>query len=192
MRCSHAVDDKRLLRASVLAARQARSPEHRDHDQRRIAGHGALHYGGCGLVAAYAAVGSEPGTRPLLDRLRHLGGRVLLPCVRGPELVWGDYLGWDELRRADNGLLEPVPDAEATLLAASADVVLVPALAVDRVGHRLGRGAGYYDRWLRRADADRPRVAVVYAEELLASVPHEPHDVPMTAALTPDGLIPLG
>ncbi|MFZ0875798.1 MAG: 5-formyltetrahydrofolate cyclo-ligase, partial [Pseudonocardiaceae bacterium] len=71
-------------------------------------------------------------------------------------------------------------------------LVLVPALAVDRTGVRLGRGGGHYDRTLPLATPGTPLVAIVRDDEVLAALPAQPHDVPVTAALTPArGLIPL-
>jgi 5-formyltetrahydrofolate cyclo-ligase len=76
---------------------------------------------------------------------------------------------------------------------ADAAVVFVPALAVDRAGVRLGRGAGFYDRTLRSAGPSARLVAVVRDDELVDEIPAEPHDVPMTHALTPGrGLVELG
>jgi 5-formyltetrahydrofolate cyclo-ligase len=70
---------------------------------------------------------------------------------------------------------------------------LVPALAVDRAGVRLGRGAGFYDRALPLADPAARLIAVVRDDELVDALPAEPHDVPMTHALTPSsGLVTLG
>jgi 5-formyltetrahydrofolate cyclo-ligase len=192
MRCSHAVDDKRLLRAGVLSARAAKSERVRKLYAASICEHGLALCQGCSPVAAYAAVGDEPGTRELLDGLLAAGTRVLLPCVQVDGLGWGVYAGWDALRSGAYRLLEPVPDESAAAAAATADLVLAPALAVDRDGHRLGRGGGYYDRWLAGINRAAQRVAVVYADEVVDHVPHEPHDVAMTAALTPDGVIPLG
>ena len=81
----------------------------------------------------------------------------------------------------------------ARRVAAGALVVLVPALAVDRRGVRLGRGAGFYDRSLTLARPDTPLIAVVRDDELLDRLPAEPHDVRMTHALTPQkGLVDLG
>ncbi len=74
-----------------------------------------------------------------------------------------------------------------------ASVILVPALAVDRAGVRLGRGAGFYDRSLPLADAAARLIAVVRDDELVDRLPAEPHDVRMTHALTPrGGLVTLG
>jgi 5-formyltetrahydrofolate cyclo-ligase len=76
---------------------------------------------------------------------------------------------------------------------AEAGLILVPALAVDRRGMRLGRGAGCYDRSLPLRDPNAQLIAVVRDAELVDELPSEPHDVPMTHALTPGrGVQPLG
>jgi len=90
------------------------------------------------------------------------------------------------------GLREPAEPWLPADAVAQAAVVLVPALAVDRAGVRLGRGAGFYDRTLPLADPSARLVAVVRTDELLDSVPEEPHDVRMTHALTPGGVVALG
>ncbi len=149
-------------------------------------------------VCAYVPVGTEPGSIEMLDVVLRCGGRVLLPVTRttGDDspvaLQWGEYRP-GQLAAARFGLLEPVePWLPATALA-EASVVLVPALAVDRTGARLGRGRGFYDRTLVLRDPDARLIAVIRDQELLDELPHEPHDVSMTHALTPGrGLIGLG
>ncbi|WP_029402014.1 5-formyltetrahydrofolate cyclo-ligase, partial [Mycobacterium tuberculosis] len=90
------------------------------------------------------------------------------------------------------GLLEPPEPWLPEAALAQASLVLVPALAVDRQGVRLGRGRGFYDRSLRCRDPHARLVAVVRTVELVDVLPSEPHDVPMTHALTPErGLIAL-
>jgi 5-formyltetrahydrofolate cyclo-ligase len=155
-----------------------------------LAVHGQVLAAGCQVVAAYAAVGTEPPTRPLLQALIGAGKRVLLPVVIGAELHWGELHAWSALVHGAHGLLQPEADEGAAAAAVAADLVLVPALAVDRAGHRLGRGGGHYDRWLPRS-AGRV-VAVVYDDEVLPDLPHEAHDRRVDAAVTPGGVIPLG
>jgi 5-formyltetrahydrofolate cyclo-ligase len=185
------VEAKRLLRASVLAARAARSVDERQRAGVDLVAPTLAVVPSAGVVLGYAAVGDEPPTRPLLDALVERGAQVLLPVVRGRELVWGRYAGWHLLRLGPLGLLEPEPSDTATVIASSADAAVVPALAVDRAGHRLGRGGGFYDRWLRGA---RPATvaAVVFADEVRDSVPYEPHDVMVDLAITPAGALALG
>lgn len=137
-------------------------------------------------VCAYVPVGTEPGSVALLDALRAAGRRVLLPIVTGREpLDWGVYFGADSLVPGPYGLREPSGLRLGRGAVANADAVLIPALAVDRQGVRLGRGAGHYDRSLGAVTA--PRIAIVRDEEYVDRLPAEPHDVLMTAVLTPSG-----
>ena len=149
-------------------------------------------------VCAYAPVGSEPGSIELVDALHRRGLRVLLPVARHDlagtplPLQWGEYRP-GSLVEAPFGLREPIEPWLPAEAVAAASVVLVPALAVDRAGVRLGRGAGFYDRTLALADPAARLIAVVRDVELVDTLPAEPHDIRMTHALTPDrGLMALG
>ncbi len=151
-----------------------------------------------GTVCAYVPVSAEPGSVGMLDALHRTGVRVLLPvAVTGDDgaalpLWWGEYRP-GELVAARFGLLEPGGTRLPAAALAEAGLVLVPALAVDRRGVRLGRGAGFYDRSLPLRDPTARLIAVVRDDELLDEVPAEPHDVRMTDALTPGrGVVPVG
>ncbi|MFN2536888.1 MAG: 5-formyltetrahydrofolate cyclo-ligase, partial [Mycobacteriales bacterium] len=124
-------------------------------------------------VAAYVAVGSEP--RVTVQR------GWLLPVVTPDwDLDWGAYDG--ELTR--RGVVEePAGPLLGRAALASCDVVLVPALLVDRAGFRLGKGAGCYDRALPRARG--LTVALLHDHELVDALPSEPHDVRVDAVATP-------
>lgn len=187
---------KAELRAAILAGRRAVPPDQRRADAEALGRHLAELMDSGATFCAYVPVGSEPGSLAMLDDLVRGGVRVLLPVAREdagePEpLRWGEYRA-GELVDARFGLREPpAPWRPASAIAAAA-VVLVPALAVDRRGVRLGRGAGFYDRSLVLADPAARLIAVVRDEELVDWLPGEVHDVPMTHALTPgDGLIAL-
>ena len=128
----------------------------------------------------------------MLDTLLELGVRVLLPVARndgdgrGMPMQWGEYVP-GTLVAAEFGLREPAPPWLPAGSIADATVVLVPALAVDRHGNRLGRGAGFYDRSLIYASPHARLVAVVRDDELVDALPADAHDVRMTHALTPSG-----
>ncbi len=147
------------------------------------------------IVCCYVPFGSEPGSLGFLDALIAAGARVLLPVVPptpGP-LAWAGYAGSSSLVSGRlRGLREPAgPHLPPTALA-DASLVLVPALAVDHAGVRLGRGAGYYDRSLSLAVPGTELVAVVRDSELVPRLPADTHDVRMTAVLTPGlGLVRL-
>ncbi|WP_407286842.1 5-formyltetrahydrofolate cyclo-ligase [Streptomyces sp. BP-8] len=143
-------------------------------------------------VAAYVSIGGEPSTRALLDRLRAAGVRVLLPVLLPDnDLDWALYEGAERLVPAGWGLLEPDGERLTPKAVTQAQVVLLPGLAVDRRGLRLGRGGGSYDRVLarlERAGAQASLVVLLYDAEVLPEVPAEPHDRYVHAAVTPSAV----
>ncbi|MFJ6985051.1 MULTISPECIES: 5-formyltetrahydrofolate cyclo-ligase [unclassified Streptomyces] len=147
-------------------------------------------------VAAYVSVGSEPGTLALLDALHARGVRVLLPALLpDDDLDWGAYAGEGSLARVQHGkrmaLFEPVGERLGPDAVTEADVVLLPGLAVDARGMRLGRGGGSYDRVLARlarAGTDPSLVVLLYDAEVVEEIPAEPHDRPVRAVVTPSGV----
>ncbi|WP_374935515.1 5-formyltetrahydrofolate cyclo-ligase [Streptomyces sp. SM13] len=142
-------------------------------------------------VAAYVSVGREPATRALLEALRGRGVRVLLPVLLPDnDLDWAAYEGPEHLLPAGRGLLEPDGPRLGPDAVLDADTVLLPGLAVDGAGMRLGRGGGSYDRVLARltaAGAHPALVVLLYDDEVVARVPSEPHDHPVDAVVTPAG-----
>lgn len=138
-----------------------------------------------GSVAAYLSFGTEPDTKYLVEHLHSSGVRVLVPVLRSDlDLDWTEY--GDTTRNAQNSAGSWQPDGP--LLGRDAvsgvDVMVVPALAVDARGVRLGRGGGSYDRALARVH-DRLVLALLYDGEWPVALPAEPHDRPVTAVATP-------
>jgi 5-formyltetrahydrofolate cyclo-ligase len=188
---------KAEARAQILQARRALAPELHDAEAHALCSHLPGLVAGSETVGAYVPVGSEPGSLELIDSLLQIGVRVLLPVARHDAagipmpLQWGQYRR-GELVEARFGLLEPAEPWLPAEAIATAAVVLVPALAVDRTGIRLGRGAGFYDRTLVLTDSSARLIAVVRDDEVVDKLPGEPHDVRMTHALTPlRGLVSL-
>jgi 5-formyltetrahydrofolate cyclo-ligase len=141
-------------------------------------------------LAAYVSIGSEPGTGALLTALSDAGKRVLLPLLLPDgDLDWAVHTGDAGLVTARLGLLEPVGPALGVDAVATADVVLVPALAVSSTGMRIGRGGGSYDRALGRVPVGTFTCALLYDGEVGVDVPVEPHDRPVTAAATPTRVV---
>ena len=130
-----------------------------------------------GTAAAYYSVGTEPDTRGLVYALWKRGSYVLLPVLLpGGDLDWASYEGPDSLRPGPRWLSEPSEPPRGTGAIASADLVLVPALAVDHSGVRLGRGGGSYDRALARVGTPVPIAALLYDSEFVPHVPSGRHD----------------
>jgi 5-formyltetrahydrofolate cyclo-ligase len=143
-------------------------------------------------VALYVSMGSEPGTRVLLDALHERGTRVLLPMVASDlGLDWAHYEGPRALRPGRYGIAEPTGPRLGSAALALADVVLAPALSADRCGNRLGRGGGSYDRALPLRRPDVPVIVLLHAGELVDALPTEAHDIRVDAALCPDSFVPL-
>jgi 5-formyltetrahydrofolate cyclo-ligase len=142
---------------------------------------------GVRTLAAFVPDATEPGAGRLPAAYTQLGARVLLPVVPadGAELIWAVDTG--RLAPGRYGLLEPVGPRLGVTAIGAADVVVVPAVAVDATGTRLGRGGGYYDRALVHARPDAVLVAVVFDDELVDELPAEPHDRRVTAVVTPSG-----
>ena len=144
------------------------------------------------VVAAYAPLPAEPGFPDLADAVVAICGTVLLPIARPSSdgiplpLQWSAYRS-GALVAAPYRLFEPPPPWLPPSALGSVGTILVPALAVDRHGVRLGRGAGFYDRSLGFRDPAARLIAVVRDDELVNELPVEPHDVAMTHALTPAG-----
>jgi 5-formyltetrahydrofolate cyclo-ligase len=185
------------MRKAILAGRRAVTKEAHDAEAEALCGHLPDVVGLGQTVCAYVPIKFEPGSIALLDTLIGLHKRVLLPVARSDDgaplpMQWGQYQP-GQLVPARLGLQEPQKPWLPAEAVADATVVFVPALAVDRSGVRLGRGAGFYDRTLPLARPAARLVAVVRDHELVDEIPAEPHDVPMTHALTPgQGLVALG
>lgn len=191
-------DAKAQLRSTIRRARADRSErrllEHaealRDHVLALPSVEGAK------CVSVYASRRSEPGTLPLIEALYQRGVKVLIPMLGdGLKRGWGVYQGSSDLiERAPGRPPEPSGDFLSQDSLREADVVVVPALAVDQEGHRLGQGGGWYDRALCDAAPDAPIVALTFAGELrdaAHALPHEDHDVTVHAVITPEGVTRL-
>jgi 5-formyltetrahydrofolate cyclo-ligase len=183
---------KLALRDQVLTARNRRSLLERSEVARAIALHllAAPEVRRAATVAAYVAVGSEPGTGPLLRELVAAGKRVLLPVLLPDrDLDWAEYRNDEDLVPARLGLLEPAGPPLGVDAVATADVVLVPGVAVSPSGDRLGRGGGSYDRALARVPVGTFTCVLVHDDEIGLDVPVEQHDLPVAAAASPSGII---
>lgn len=182
---------KLALRDRLLTARGRRPLLDVGEGARRTAEHllAAPEVRRAATVAAYVSIGTEPGTGLLLRALADSGRRVVLPVLLPDgDLDWGTYRGDTSLAPARRGLLEPV-DRLGVDAVATADVVLVPGLAVSPTGMRLGRGGGSYDRALARVPVGTFTCVLLNDDEVGVEVPVEPHDRAVSAAASPSGIV---
>jgi 5-formyltetrahydrofolate cyclo-ligase len=176
--------DKARLRSELIAARAVRNVV--AIEQARAGVRAAVlersASAGWHCVAAYVPLRTEPGSFELLDGLVLQGARVLVPV-----LMPDRDLDWAEWGAA--GAPPGLPTGVDAI--ASADAILVPALAVARDGARLGRGGGSYDRALARVPERVPVAALLYDGELVDELPQDPWDRRVTAVVTPSGWLDL-
>ena len=183
-------ETKAELRVAILAARRSVAAAVRTAETDALCKRLAEIATSGETICAYVPVDSEPGSPAMLDALVAVGATVLLPVARADDsgtplpLRWGEYRDGG-LVIARYGLREPAEPWLPVDAIAAASTVVVPALAVDRGGVRIGRGAGFYDRSLTLADPSARLIAMVRDDEVFEHLPSESHDVPMTHALTP-------
>jgi 5-formyltetrahydrofolate cyclo-ligase len=188
---------KAQLRIELLTARRSAPAELQATEALSLAQHLSPAIGSDDVVCGYVPIGPEPGSIVLVDRLHELCARLLLPVTQIDSagaplpLLWGAYQP-GTLHAGRYGLLEPAQPWLPASAIAEATVLLIPALAVDRHGARLGRGGGFYDRSLPLCRPDAKLIAVVRDDEVVDALPSEAHDVRMTHVLTPKtGIIDL-
>ncbi|WP_433531197.1 5-formyltetrahydrofolate cyclo-ligase [Micromonospora sp. CA-263727] len=186
-------DAKRAARVALLARRRALTESGRQAAAARVQAELAALVRRLrpARVATYAPVGSEPGGPDLPAVLADAlppGAELLLPVLRDDlDLDWAVWAGSAAMVAAGRGTREPDTPRLGVTAITTVELVVLPALAVDRRGVRLGRGGGSYDRALARVPATVLTVVPLHDGELLDTLPAEPHDLPVRAVVTPTG-----
>ena len=189
-----AASRKSVLRHDALRRRGAVEPAVRESFSARLAEQGVAFARrvGAGVVAAFLPIRDEPDTLPLLAALSAHGFRTALPvaAARGAPLVFRRWRAGDPTRTGPMGLREPLADAEIL----APDLLFVPLACFDRRGHRIGFGAGFYDRSLAalRAAGRTTAVGVAFSASQVAEIPDEPHDERLDFVLTERELVDCG
>jgi 5-formyltetrahydrofolate cyclo-ligase len=173
------------LRAVALAARDALSSEQRAAAALAIAARGLpVDIAPGTIVSAYSPIRSEIDPAPLMRALAGKGARLALPAVmaRGKALAFRAWSPSDRLMMGPLGILEPSPAAAEVI----PDILLVPLAAFDRLGHRIGYGAGHYDYTLAHLRKMKPTAAIglAFAAQEIEAVPALQHDERLDYVLT--------
>jgi 5-formyltetrahydrofolate cyclo-ligase len=176
---------KASLRAAALASRDALSEAQRAAAAQAIAQRGLpVEMTPGAVVAGYSPIRSELDPTPLMQALAARGARLALPVItqRGQSLRFRVWHAGDRLMPGSLGILEPSPAAAEIV----PDIVLVPLAAFDRTGHRIGYGAGHYDRTLAGLHKSKGFAAIglAFAAQEVKTVPALQHDVPLDYVLT--------
>lgn len=171
---------KRGLRSSMLAKRSGLTPE-RWQESSRSAQQQLLAlepFRRAERVALYAPLMNEVDTALLFAAARQAGKRVFYPLVCGEHLTFHEVMAEEQLQRGSFGILEPCPVKPADV-STPLDLMVVPGVAFDLRGHRVGFGKGYYDRYLAGLRQLPVLVGLCHDFQLCAEVPAEGHDIRM-------------
>ncbi|MEP7452246.1 5-formyltetrahydrofolate cyclo-ligase [Phyllobacterium sp. SB3] len=185
---------KKALRLEALARRDALPADYRSNASLQIADHGlpAIALSPGEIVSGFWPIRSEVDLRPLLFALRDKGARLCLPVIVDKQTIifreLVKHMPMIETGFGTSGPHEDAPVVDPTFM-------LVPLAAFDERGHRIGYGAGYYDRAIARLQGlgVNPRLlGIAFDCQKVETVPDEPHDVPLEAILTESGLRSFG
>lgn len=184
---------KAALRSEIRALLAGQTPEQSAERSAAIDLHLRPLLGAGPVLAFWPLNTSEPDLRPLIDRRIAAGQPVGLPRTNWEARNMEARLVTDpgKLTTGRHGITEPTADT-ALMESESIETVLVPGLAFDALGGRLGRGAGFYDRWLSVRAPRARRVGVAFDVQIVEAVPAEAHDVRVDAVVTESGVLTAG
>lgn len=183
---------KTVLRQSILARRRALSAEERHAADIRAQQYllDCPEFAAAATVALYAPVHGEVATGLLMEEASARGKRLLYPAVRHGSIEFCAVALASALRKGTYGIAEPGPECPRVDVA-EADLIVVPGVAFDRRGHRIGYGKGYYDRALHRLEGQGHLVGLCYEFQLVEKIVGEPHDVIMDMIVTDTKVVRL-
>jgi 5-formyltetrahydrofolate cyclo-ligase len=187
------VEDKRKLRERVIDERLQLLPEEVKEKSGKIMAKllSTEDYKKAKAVMFYVDMRNEVMTKDAIEKTLANGKRVVVPKVKkGYGLLAIEIQGLEELLPGTFGVLEPTEKEEIALK--DIDVVVVPGVAFDRKGHRIGYGGGYYDNFLPRLRPDAKRIAVAFEMQMKHSIPIESHDVKMDMIITEEMVYTFG
>lgn len=183
---------KKQLRSRMLEARKALAEDRRFEYSKRACHHlaGSERLAGAKAIMAFHPFGAELDILPFVEEARVRGQEVWMPLTIPSErrLIPYRYSGPQMLKQGTYGIWEPDPQIAEKADLTKLDAVLVPGVAFDRAGGRMGYGGGYYDRFLASLDRKPFLLGVAYSMQVVEHVPVEPHDILLDAIVTEDGL----
>ncbi len=186
--------EKKALRAVMIARRRSITINSQIAMSRSIAGYvirlpEVLNAGSLHLYLSLPVL-AEVSTDPIIDELSRYGKKLSVPVIRNGDLVSAAFKKGDSLRKAQFGQLEP--EALSLVDESHLDVVLLPLLAFDEKGCRLGYGKGFYDRFLKRLSekgVNPCRIGLSFFQQRVARLPADPWDEPLDAIVHEYGII---
>jgi 5-formyltetrahydrofolate cyclo-ligase len=183
---------KRQLRSEMRERRRALTPEERSRLSAEIAQHvlALPQWTQAGTVMLYLSMPGEVETDSLAEEALAQGKRLCVPrLTEDDEVVAVAIESLDELGMTERGLREPPPGVGEVVNPARIELNLIPCVAIDSRGHRLGQGGGHFDRFLVRAHPGAVNLGLVFACQLVSALPHEPHDQRISGFVTESGVV---
>ena len=188
------MNSKGAVRTEMRRLREGLAPADRQERSRRIAERlwRLEAFWRARRVLFYAAGGGEVETLPLLERWIEEGRKVILPRVEGEAMILAEVDGLKDLAPGYRGLLEPRSDRGRVVPSGAVEVALVPGLAFDLEGNRLGRGGGHYDRTLACIGPKALKIGLAFDFQVVDHLPVEARDVPVDCVVTESRMIEAG
>jgi 5-formyltetrahydrofolate cyclo-ligase len=188
--------DKKHIRKTILTIRNALSHQHIESMSRRIREKFIRldETADCAVLMAFLNFGTEVITDILIEWAWREGKRVVVPLCQ-PEtkrLFLSEIKSFDEVEPGHFGVREPRKHLLKPVEKSQVDLILVPAVAFDRRGYRVGYGGGYYDRFLLDIDKAVPKIGLVFACQIIGEVPADRYDLPVDKILTEEETIVVG
>lgn len=182
------MEDKLLVRHKVSVLRRRLGSQERFDSDKHIRNTLLLQgeVNSSNIICIYVSMSDEVDTRMVITELWRKGKTVIVPKAEGGNLHLYTLTSFDELTRGLHGILEPL-HPEEEMNKQSIDFFIVPGIAFDRQGYRIGWGKGYYDKLL--ADITVPIIGLAYDFQVIAEVPHTSYDVPVTMLITEQQIV---
>lgn len=185
--------DKKELRKHVLSVRGQIDAKAREEKSRKIVEH-LLNFpslNDVNLIFSFLSFGSEVDIRSFLEESIRAGKKIAVPkaWLKGRVMIPYLFESWSSLKPGLYGIMEPDPEAAQEVTHEEIDAIIVPGVAFDRTGGRLGYGGGFYDRYLAGFKKCPPLIAVCFSEQLLDKVPIKSHDYRVDYIVTENGIL---
>lgn len=140
-------------------------------------------------VFIYISMKNEVGTSEIIDKAIHDGKKVAVPiALENREMIFVPYEGIENMTKTKLGVLEPVLDRKKEMYPDENSIMIIPGVAFDEKGHRMGYGGGYYDTYIEKYDVENT-IAIAFDEQIQKIIPYEEHDKKMKYIITEKRII---
>ncbi|WP_167578049.1 5-formyltetrahydrofolate cyclo-ligase [Ammoniphilus sp. YIM 78166] len=182
---------KKELRKEILSRRSELDPHIRARKSKQIVEIMLTTpcYQAANYIFSFVPFGDEPQIKELLSTAIQDGKKVAIPKTvpQSREMIPYLFSGWEELQAGPYGIMEPNPDQAIEADAKQIDLIIMPGVAFDRMGGRLGYGGGYYDRFLSKLSPRPTLAALCFDEQIMEEVPMDEHDHRVDILVTDQG-----